>query len=198
MASPPSVHQLLHPAVHWPEERVLHYRHRLCERGIVTIGGTTAASSFVSSTSLTATTPAARLGPRVWLSPTPILKPAIRILPLPYGSPPSVTSVTPSSGPLAGGTSITITGTGFGERGIRDYWRDTAASSFVSSTSLTATTPIGTVGAKSGGCHKPDTQTSNTNITFYLYGLPALCNISYSFQRSIGWRNEYYITAPAL
>ncbi len=58
-------------------------------------------------------------------------------------NPPAVTSISPASGPLAGGTSVTITGTGFsGVTGAK--FGSTAASSFIvnSATLITATSPM--------------------------------------------------------
>jgi IPT/TIG domain len=55
---------------------------------------------------------------------------------------PAVTTVTPNSGPLAGGTSVTITGTGFTSATTVGFGATAAASStVVSSTSITATSP---------------------------------------------------------
>ena len=145
----------------------------------VTIGGTTAASSFVSSTSLTATTPSGTAGAKSVVVTNPDTQTSNTNITFTYmASPPSVTSVAPSSGPLAGGTSITITGTGFVSGASVTIGGTTAASSFVSSTSLTATTPSGTAGAKSVAVTNPDTQTSNTNITFTYAAAPTVTSIT--------------------
>nr|WP_256504816.1 putative Ig domain-containing protein [Cupriavidus sp. WGlv3] len=60
--------------------------------------------------------------------------------------PPTVTGVTPSSGPASGGTAVTVTGTNF--VGVTAVRFGGAAASFLvnSATSLSATTPIGTAG----------------------------------------------------
>jgi hypothetical protein len=58
---------------------------------------------------------------------------------------PAVTSISPSSGPLAGGTTVTVTGSGFtGATAVS--FGSTAASSFTvnSDTSITATAPAAT------------------------------------------------------
>jgi hypothetical protein len=62
---------------------------------------------------------------------------------------PTVSSIDPSSGPLAGGTAVTITGTGF-EAGATVTIGGASATSVVvvSDTSITAVTPSGTAGAK--------------------------------------------------
>jgi len=61
---------------------------------------------------------------------------------------PTVTNVTPNSGPTAGGTGVTITGTNFGA-GARVDFGGTPATTFnvVNSTTMTATTPAHAGGA---------------------------------------------------
>ncbi len=61
---------------------------------------------------------------------------------------PAVTAVSPSSGPSSGGTSVSITGTGFTGTSSVNFGSTSAASFTVNSaTSITATTPVGTVGS---------------------------------------------------
>ena len=67
---------------------------------------------------------------------------------LPASAAPTFSNILPTSGTTAGGTSVTITGTGFtGATSVT--FGGTAATSFtvVSNTSITATTPAGTAGA---------------------------------------------------
>ena len=61
---------------------------------------------------------------------------------------PTVSSVSPNNGPMAGGTAVTITGTNFAA-GATVTFGGTAATNVVvvSSTTITATTPAGTAGA---------------------------------------------------
>ncbi len=57
-------------------------------------------------------------------------------------SPPSVTSVSPNSGPVAGGQSVTITGTGFtGATSVKFTSTPATAFSVDSDTQITATSP---------------------------------------------------------
>lgn len=59
---------------------------------------------------------------------------------------PTVTGVSPNSGPTGGGTSVTITGTGFNcVTGVK-FGTATATFTVVNSTTITATSPAGTVG----------------------------------------------------
>jgi hypothetical protein len=70
---------------------------------------------------------------------------------------PTVTAVDPASGTTAGGTSVTITGTGF-TSGLTVTFAGTAATNvtLVSSTSLTATTPANAAGAVAVAVTNPD------------------------------------------
>jgi hypothetical protein len=65
----------------------------------------------------------------------------------PLDSPPTVTSISPTSGPTAGGTTVTVTGTGFTGATVVDLGVDPASSfTVVSSTRLTFVTPKQTAG----------------------------------------------------
>ena len=84
-------------------------------------------------------------------------------------SPPIVTSVSPASGPLAGGTLITITGTAFTGATVVSVGDNLATSfSVVDSTRITATAPAGSIGTASvlvttpGGTSAGDTHYSYT------------------------------------
>ena len=62
--------------------------------------------------------------------------------------PPTVTAISPNSGPTAGGTSVTITGTNFVSGATVTIGGNTATSvNVANSTTITATTPAGTAGA---------------------------------------------------
>jgi hypothetical protein len=62
--------------------------------------------------------------------------------------PPTVTAVSPSNGPAAGGTAITLTGTGFTHvTGITVGGQACASFTVTSATSATCTTPAGTAGS---------------------------------------------------
>ena len=109
--------------------------------------GATAATNVVvvNSTTITATTPAGSCGrgdgdgDESWTG-----RAGAWPVDLPTLLPPTVSSVAPNSGPLAGGTAVTITGTNFAA-GATVTFGATAATNVVvvSSTSITATTPAG-------------------------------------------------------
>ena len=65
-----------------------------------------------------------------------------------YVAAPTVTSVSPNSGPIAGGTSVTITGTNFSNATAVTFGGTNAASfSVTNETTITATTSAGSAGA---------------------------------------------------
>jgi hypothetical protein len=101
----------------------------------------------VSSTSITATTPAGSAGAvTVTVTNSNGLSGSLASA-FTYIAPPTVSSVAPSSGSTAGGTAVTITGTNFAT-GATVTFGGTAATSVVvvSGTQITATTPAGSAG----------------------------------------------------
>jgi hypothetical protein len=114
----------------------------------VLVGGANASSVTVTSaTSLTAVTPPGAAG----MVPVTVVTPggsATLSSGYSYLLTPTVTSVTPSSGPLGGGTAVTITGTGFLNGATVAFGSVPATGvSWVSATSLTATTSAQAAGA---------------------------------------------------
>jgi hypothetical protein len=87
--------------------------------------------------------------------------------------PPSVTSVTPNSGPASGGTAVTITGTNF-TSGATVTFGGTAATgvTVASSTSITAKAPSHAAGSVKVVVTNSDSQSGSLN-NGYSYGNPA-------------------------
>jgi hypothetical protein len=113
----------------------------------VTLGGVAATGvTVVSSTSITATTPAGTAGASTVVV-TVNGQSGSLASGFTYVVPPTVSSVTPNGGPLAGGTSVTITGTNFAS-GDTVAFGGTAATgvTVVNSTTITATTPAESAG----------------------------------------------------
>lgn len=83
-------------------------------------------------------------------------------------APPYVQSVTPPSGPLAGGTAITITGSIFtGATSVTIGGNPATGVTVVDDSTITATTPAGTVGAKSVVVTGPSgSNAANTLFTY--------------------------------
>lgn len=144
--------------------------------------GATASPSVVvlSSTTLSAAIPAGAGGTVDVTVTTPggvsATSTADRYL---YVAPPTVTGVSPDGGPAAGGTSVTITGTGFAP-GAKVSFGVTAATSatVTSSTSITAVAPAGFAGSvdvtvtTGGGASSPNPG------DLFAYGAPTVSLVS--------------------
>ncbi len=114
----------------------------------VTFGSTAATNVVVvNSTTITATTPAGTAG-AVTVTVTVNSQSGSLTNGFTYVGQPTVTSVSPNNGPAAGGTGVTITGTNFAS-GATVTFGSTAATNVVvvNSTTITATTPAGSIGA---------------------------------------------------
>ena len=144
----------------------------------VTIGGTAAtAVTVVSTTSITATTPAGSAGAASVLVTTPEGTNSANTL-YTHQAAPTVTSISPSSGPLTGGESVTITGTDFtGETLVTIGGKAASAVTFVSSTSITATTPAGSAGTASVLVTTPS-GTNSANTLYAYQGVPTVASVS--------------------
>ncbi len=136
----------------------------------VTIGGV-AVSSFtvVNSTSITATTPAGIVGTANVEVTTPAgINAANTLFTYTAAVAPTVTSISPATGAAKGGTPITITGTDFtGATAVTIGGAAAANVIVVSETSITATTPAGSVGTASVEVTTPiGTNATNTLFTY--------------------------------
>ena len=102
----------------------------------------------VSSTQITATTPAGALGPVTVTVTNPGAPTGSLANAFTYVIVPTVTAVAPNNGPIAGGTTVTITGTNFAA-GASVTFGGTAATSVsvLNATTLTAVTPAHAVGS---------------------------------------------------
>ncbi len=111
----------------------------------VTFGGTPATSFAINSdTDITATAPAGSGPGDVVVTTSGGMSATSPVDVFTWVAPPAVTAVSPASGPLAGGTSVTISGSGFtGATAVT--FGGTPATSFTinSDTDITATAPAG-------------------------------------------------------
>jgi hypothetical protein len=111
----------------------------------VTFGGTAAATfDVVSSTSITATSPAHSAGTAAVTVTTPggTAAPATYTYTPPSGTTPIVVAVLPPVGSIAGGTAVTVTGTGFTGATSVSFGGSAATSVVVTSdNTITAVTP---------------------------------------------------------
>ncbi len=113
----------------------------------VTFGGTAATGvAVVNATTITATTPAHALG-LVDVSVTAFGGTGTGTGLYTYAAPPTVLSITPSSGSTAGGQAVTITGTGFtGTTSVTFGGTAATAVVVVNATTIAATTPAHAAG----------------------------------------------------
>jgi len=95
-------------------------------------------------------------------------------------STPTVTSVSPASGPAAGGTSVTITGTNFtGATGVNFGGVAATSVTVISATSITATSPAGAVGAIDVTVTTPGGTSATSSADAYTYAAkPTVTSVS--------------------
>jgi outer membrane autotransporter protein len=112
----------------------------------VTIGGVSAGIAANTQTSIVVTTPAGTAGAKDVVATTSGGS-ATLVGAYTYISNPVVTAVSPTNGPVAGGTSVTITGNNFtGATAVRFGATNGTGVTVLSATSITATAPASTVG----------------------------------------------------
>ncbi len=141
----------------------------------VSFGGVAAAMTGGSATSLQVTTPAHAAGAVDVVVTNPDAQTATKPAGFAYtdvpppNRAPTITSIDPSTGPAAGGTAVTITGTFFGGPGTTVKLDGVAvAVTGGSSTSLQITTPVHAAGAVDVVVTNPDNQfaTSRGGFTY--------------------------------
>src|SRR5207247_955069 len=86
------------------------------------------------------------------------------------GPAPTVTSVTPNSGPIAGGSSVTVAGTGFQTGATVSFGGSALPVSTVTETSITGTTTAHAAGAVGVVVTNPDTQSGTCSGCFTYAG----------------------------
>ena len=88
-----------------------------------------------------------------------------------YVAAPTVSAITPQAGPVAGGTAVTITGTGFTGASTVDFGPTLVASTFNSPTSITLASPPGAAGVVAISVSTPLGGTSvATSADLFTYG----------------------------
>ena len=141
----------------------------------VRVGGVAATNvAFSSATRVTARTPAGTAGARDVQITNPNGQSATRAGAFTYTAPsttPTLTSISPTSGPTTGGTTITLTGTNF-VSGATVRVGGVAATNvaFSSATQVTARTPAGTAGARDVQITNPNGQSATRTGALHLHG----------------------------
>ncbi|WP_405684841.1 IPT/TIG domain-containing protein [Streptomyces sp. NBC_00057] len=142
----------------------------------VLFGTVAAAFIAVSATQVTAVAPAAPVGTVNVTITTP--GGTSTGVPYTYVAVPVLGSVAPAQGPLAGGNSITLSGTGFtGTTSVRFGVNAASSFTFVSATQLTAVVPAGGPGPVAVTVTTP--AGTSTQVVFYYYlGAPVLSGVT--------------------
>jgi plastocyanin len=148
----------------------------------VKFGATSATNVNVTSTSITATTPAHAIGKVDVVVTNSDSQSATLTQGFTYALPaPTITNISPATGPTSGGTQITITGTNFQIGATMKIGASQATEiNVVSATSITARTPLGPVTdqlAVDVVVTNPDS-TKATATGGFTYSVPALAVIS--------------------
>jgi len=145
----------------------------------VTIGGTAATSVVVvSGTSITAATPAHAAGAVSIVVTNVGGQSGTLASAFTYIAPPTISSVSPTGGPIAGGTAVTITGTNFAAGATVTFGGVSATGVVVvSATSITATTPAHAAGAVTVVVTNPNTL-SGSAVNGFVYTSSTISFIS--------------------
>jgi len=151
--------------------------------GVIVSISTVAANNvvFVSATQITAKTPAMALG--MGTVDVAVTNPASQSYTMSDGftyiPPPTVTSISPTSGPVTGGTAITITGENF-QNGATVKIADSDATEvvFVSETQISAKTPGASTDIADVVVTNPDSQSDTLTDGFTYIPPPTVTSIS--------------------
>ncbi|MEA9355233.1 IPT/TIG domain-containing protein [Bacteriovorax sp. PP10] len=154
---------------------------------VVNIGGNICTGvSVTNSTTLTCMLPSHALGAVTVTVTNPDSQTTSAANFFTYKVRPSITNLTPSTGPIAGGTSVTITGTGFVAGATVTFGGNQCSVPIAtSSTSITCTTPSFPAGPVDVIVTNPDNQIS-TAITFTYLPVPMISSITPNYGSTSG------------
>ncbi len=95
-----------------------------------------------------------------------------------YGGP-SVTGVSPDAGPLAGGNTVTISGTGFSSDSTVDFGSSAASGvDVVSASEITATAPAESAGTVAVTVTTPAGTSAKSSADLYAFGAPSVSKVA--------------------
>jgi hypothetical protein len=147
---------------------------------VVTFGGTSTAFVVTGDTSITATAPAHAAGTvDVFVTTAQGTSANTAADDYTYGDLPVVTSLSPTTGPISGGTVVTITGTGFTGATSVTFGGTAAAITSVTATTITVTAPAHTAGTVDVLVTTPAGTSANTAADNFTYTSgPSVTSIS--------------------
>ncbi|MCA9826546.1 MAG: IPT/TIG domain-containing protein, partial [Dehalococcoidia bacterium] len=143
----------------------------------VSFGGTNALSFVINgATQITAVAPPHALGTvNVSVTNASGTSPNVAADDYEYLGGPNITGVSPTGGPTAGGTVVTITGSGFtGVTGVSFGAIAATSFTFVSDTSITATSPAQALGTVHIRVSAPGGTSPEVNADRFTYGVPSV------------------------
>ena len=146
-----------------------------------TVDGVTCTSpTYVSTTSMTCIAPSGTVGSKTVVVTNSDSQTGTLALGYTYRAAPTITSISPTGGTLAGGTTITITGTGFLTAPTVKIGGVTCTSpTYVSATSATCVTPLSsTASAKTVVITNSDLQPSTSSVSYTYRSAPTVLSVS--------------------
>jgi|GEM_PF-699018 len=149
----------------------------------VSIGGTSASISSVTSTSIVAVTSAKTAGTYNLVVTNPDTQTATLGSAYTYNNPPVLSSVSPSGGALAGGNTVTLTGSNFNSMAAISIGAGSCTSVLANSTTATCTAPAGSAGPKTVTITNPDGTSSSLTSSYSYNPAPTVSSISPSAGR---------------
>ncbi|TMC01708.1 MAG: hypothetical protein E6J35_10270, partial [Chloroflexi bacterium] len=155
----------------------------------VSFGGSALTVSTISATSITGSTTAHAAGAVTVTVTNPDTQSGTCIVCFTYTAPPppTVTSVTPNSGASAGGSAVTVSGTGFQSGATVSFGGSTLTVSTISATSITGTTTAHAVGAVTVTVTNPEAQSGTCSACFtYLGPAPTVSSVTPNSGASAG------------
>ena len=142
----------------------------------VTVGGTACTTVTVNNPSeIICVTPAGASGGANVVVTNPDTQSATQALGFVYTVPPTVAGIVPSNGLASGGTSVTITGTGFLPNATVDLGGASCTISLINTTQISCTTTARAGGVVNVNVTNPDGQTGSL-ATGYTYDPPPTIN----------------------
>ncbi len=154
----------------------------------VTIGGTSCTSpTALNSTTVTCNLPAKNVGTYNIVVTNSDTQSTTLANGYTYNPLPTINSISPTNGKLAGGDTLTITGTGFIPRATVAVGGITCTSPTVtSSTSLICTLPASSAGPKTVVVSNPDNQSVSASTSYTYNAIPTITTISPNIALSSG------------
>jgi len=159
---------------------------------IVSFGGTPATYTVVSATQITATSPAHAIG-TVDITVTTSNGTSATSSAAQYTytatAAPTVTSINPNSGPILGGTTVTIYGTNFQGATVVSFGGTPATYTVVSATQITATSPAHSIGTVDITVTTPNGTSATSSADQYTYtatAAPTFTSITPNFGPTSG------------